>query len=193
MTAHSLNDMNSATLAETALIEARSTEMPGPARLWKGFAMLAAAAAVVLAGATPMRADEGSDNLAKIIVGGLIVGAIVNDMKHRDGDRPRYDDENYGSGYYGNNDYYGGDRHKARDRNNRRRIPDDCAVTIDSRDSGRVTLYGGRCLRDYGFRNLPDCGRSVRIYGQRDTLFSAQCLRRAGIGGSRLPRSSDHD
>ncbi|MBL4927041.1 hypothetical protein [Fuscibacter oryzae] len=189
MTAYSLNDMNSETLAETALLQARNAAAPKPVRLWKGIAMLAAAAAVVLVGATPMQADEDSDNLAKIIVGGLIVGAIVNDMKHRDGDRPQYDDEDY----YGSGDYYRGDHYKARDRHNRRRIPEDCAITIDSRDSGRVTLYGGRCLRDYGFRDLPDCGRSVRIYGQRDKLFSAQCLRRAGFGGSRLPRSSDRD
>lgn len=188
MTANVLNDLNSAVLAETALGQNRRSAPGKPARLWKGLTMLAAAAAVVLVGTAPMQADEDSDNLAKIIVGGLIVGAIVNDMKHRDGDRPQYDDGDY----YGSGDYYDGDRYKARDRH-RRSIPQDCAITIDSRDRGRVTLYGGRCLRDYGYRNLPDCGRSVRIYGQRDKLFSAQCLRRAGFGGSRMPRSSDHD
>lgn len=166
MTAHILNDMNSETLAETALLQARNATPRTSARLWKGLTMLAAAAAVVLTGTGPMKADEDSDNLAKIIVGGLIVGAIVNDMKRRDGDRPRYEDD----------DYY-----QSRDRHSRRRIPGECAITIDSRDSGRVTLYGGRCLRDYGFRNLPDCGRSVRIYGKRDKLFSSQCLRRAGF------------
>lgn len=186
MTANILNDIRSETLAETALLQARAAAPRKAARLWKGLALLAAAAAVVVAGARPTLADEDSDNLAKIIVGGLIVGAIVNDMQHRDGDRPRYydevdDDRYYEDGYY------------RRDRHNRRRVPGECAITIDSRDSGRVTLYGGRCLRDYGFRDLPDCGRSVRIYGQRDRLYSAQCLRRAGIGGSKLPRSSDHD
>lgn len=164
MTANTLN-MNSETLAETALLQGRTAAPRRSARLWKGMALLAAAVAVVVAGARPTLADEDSDNLAKIIVGGLIVGAIVNDMQHRDGDRPRYQDD----------DYY-----QTRDRHNRRRVPGECAITIDSRDSGRVTLYGGRCLRDYGLRNLPDCGRSVRIYGKRDTLFSAQCLRRAG-------------
>lgn len=188
MTANILNDIRSETLAETALLQARAAAPRKAARLWKGLALLAAAAAVVVAGARPTLADEDSDNLAKIIVGGLIVGAIVNDMQHRDGDRPQYDDGDY----YRSGDYYDGDRYKARDRH-RRSIPQDCAITIDSRDRGRVTLYGGRCLRDYGYRNLPDCGRSVRIYGQRDKLFSAQCLRRAGFGGSRMPRSSDHD
>jgi hypothetical protein len=189
MTAHSLTDLSSATLAETVLVQGRRSAPGKPARLWKGLTMVAAAAAVVLIGAAPMQADEDSDNLAKIIVGGLIVGAIVNDMQHRDGDRPQYDD----SDYYGSDDYYGDNRHRSRDRHNRRRIPGECAITIDSRDSGLVTLYGGRCLRDYGFRDLPDCGRSVRIYGQRDKLFSAQCLRRAGFGGSRMPRGSDRD
>lgn len=180
---------NSATLAETAVIQARSAAPRKTGRLWKGLTLTAAALAMVIAGSRPMLANEDSDNLAKIIVGGLIVGAIVNDMQHRDGDRVQYDD----SDYYDNGDYYGGDRYRARDRHHRRNIPQECAITIDSRDSGRVTLYGGRCLRDYGFRNLPDCGRSVRIYGKRDQLFSAQCLRRAGWGGSQRPRSSDHD
>ena len=136
-------------------------------QMWKGVTLLAAAAAIALSGTAPASANEDSDNLAKIIVGGLIVGAIVNDMQHRDGDRPRYADDDY---------YQTRDRH-------RRRIPGDCAITIEGRDRGLVTAYGGRCLRDYGFRNLPDCGRSVRIYGHRDTLYSAQCLRRAGFRG----------
>lgn len=177
MTAFANHMTHSETLAETALLQSRKSSPKKVRGLFRGIAILATACAMTLSTATPSLADRESDTLAKIIVGGLIVGAIVNDMKHKNGDRPRYDDEDYG--------YYNG---------RQPRLPRDCAVTIDSRDSGPVTLYGGRCLRDYGFRDLPRCGRSVTIYGERDKLYSSECLRRAGFRNpSRFPRSGDRD
>lgn len=148
--------LHSATLAETA--SSRRVQGGRSAnRLLGGLTLLAAAAAVVLAGATPSRADRKSDDIAKIIVGALVVGAIVNQM----------------------NDDNGHNRHKPQPYPvEERRPPRACAITIDGRDRRDVTLYGGNCLRDYGWRDLPRCGREMTIYGHRDRLYSDECLRR---------------
>jgi hypothetical protein len=146
-------NLHSDTLAETAF--ARREAPTGPAhRLLGGLTLLAAAVALVLASAAPTRANERSDNIAKIIVGALIVGAIANELK--DDRRPPA-------------------HQPVRDK----RPPRACAISIDSRErGGDVTLYGGNCLRQHGWRDLPSCGRSMTIYGQRDRLYSPDCLRR---------------
>ena len=60
-------------------------------------------------------------------------------------------------------------------------VPAECAIEFDS-DQGPAVVYSRNCLLDVGFRHaLPDCGRSVRIYGTRDRVYSAQCLTRAGF------------
>ena len=53
---------------------------------------------------------------------------------------------------------------------------------MDSSNYGTVRMYPERCLRSEGFNyQMPDCGRSVRIYGQPDWVYSEQCLRDAGF------------
>ena len=53
---------------------------------------------------------------------------------------------------------------------------------IDSNRGRAVTVYSENCLRREGFNyRLPDCARSVRIYGKRDRVYSEQCLRDAGF------------
>ena len=43
-------------------------------------------------------------------------------------------------------------------------------------------MYSESCLLDEGFNyRLPDCARPIRIYGQRDYVYSEQCLRDAGF------------
>ena len=61
-------------------------------------------------------------------------------------------------------------------------MPNICAIEIDSDQGYPVTVYSENCLHDEGFDyRLPNCGRSVRIYGERDRIYSAQCLRDAGF------------
>ncbi len=148
-------EMHSDTLAETAFAT-RTVAGRAANRLLGGLTLLAAAIALALAAAAPTRADERSDNIAKVIVGALIVGAIVNELDDDGGRRPP-------SHHYPASD---------------RRPPRACAISIDSRDHGDVTLYGGNCLRQHGWRDLPRCGRQMTIYGHRDRLYSAECLRR---------------
>lgn len=146
----------SATLAETALSRRSAATPTDPLkRLMGGLTVVALLVALLAATAVPARADKRSDNIAKLIVGALIVGAIVNEMKDDKPKPPKHPP------------------HSAR-------IPAACAITIDSQERRNVTLYGGNCLRDHGIRNLPSCGRSMTIYGQRDRLYSADCLRSAG-------------
>ncbi|NPD14348.1 hypothetical protein HOY34_03925 [Xinfangfangia sp. D13-10-4-6] len=61
------------------------------------------------------------------------------------------------------------------------RVPSVCAVQIEGRDGG-FRWYSASCMRNYGIRgNLPhNCALQASIFGQRDQLFPADCLRRAG-------------
>jgi hypothetical protein len=114
---------------------------------------------LVLGSAAPSFADKQSDDLAKALAAALLLGAVINGIDNNN------------------------DRHKPRhppEPVRQKRVPSVCAIEIDS-DRGRsVTVYTESCLRDEGFRRLPNCGRSVRIYGQRDRIYSDQCLRDAG-------------
>lgn len=149
--------IRSATLAETAHASRPHVAGVMPLkRLLGGLTALAVAAALVAASAVPSHADQKSDNIAKIIVGALIVGAIVNEVQK---DKPRTPVQPA----------------KAR------RIPAACAIEIESSQQPRpVVVYGGRCLRDHGISRLPACGRGATIYGHADRLYSPDCLRGAG-------------
>lgn len=143
-------------LAETHLDQ---TKRAVPARkagaLLRGLTAATVAVSVMLASAAPSYADKKGDDLAKALAAALIIGAIVNGI---DNSKPK----------------------PAPEPVRQKRVPSVCAIEIDSDHGRSVTVYTESCLRDEGFRRLPDCGRSVRIYGQRDRIYSAQCLRDAG-------------
>ena len=152
--------IHSSILAETTHGRApQSGEALPLKRLMSGLTMLAAAMALIAASAVPSHADRRSDNIAKVIVGALIVGAIVNEVQ-KDKRKPKPPVEPVDT----------------------RRVPSACAIEIESSSQPRpVVVYGGNCLRDYGLNRLPNCGRSATIYGRNDRLYSPDCLRDAGF------------
>ena len=146
-------------LAETHHALARRSAVKPAGRFWRGLTALTVAASLVLASAAPSFADKQGDDLAKALAAALLLGVVINGIdNNNDRNKPRH----------------------APDPVRQKRVPSVCAIEIDS-DRGRsVTVYTESCLRDEGFRRLPNCGRSVRIYGQRDRIYSDQCLRDAG-------------
>lgn len=124
----------------------------------------AAALAVVLATTIPAKAEK--NDLAKALIAALVVGAIAHELK--DNDKPAAapvplplpEPEPASS----------------------KRVPSVCAISIDGAERS-VTLYPESCLRAEGFKpRLPrGCANTATIYGQRDRIYSAQCLRDAGF------------
>jgi hypothetical protein len=130
------------------------------------FASLMTGGAVVLAlalgTALPAKADR--NDLAKALLGALVVGVIVNELndtpKAAPVAPPVVKAELVRSS----------------------RVPAVCAISIDGARQS-VTLYPESCLRREGFdRRLPrNCANQASIFGRDDTVYSAQCLRDAGF------------
>lgn len=122
----------------------------------------AAALALVLATAIPAKAEK--NDLAKALIAALVVGAIAHELKDKDKPAPLPvplpEPEPV----------------KAK------RVPAVCAISIDGADRS-VTLFPESCLRQEGFNyRLPrHCANSATIFGERDRVYSAQCLREAGF------------
>jgi hypothetical protein len=119
----------------------------------------AAALAVVLATAIPAKADK-KDDLAKALIAALVVGAIAHELNDKPKPAPVPVPEPVKS----------------------KRVPSVCAISIDGAERS-VTLYPESCLRSEGFdHRLPrGCANSATIFGERDRVYSAQCLRDAGF------------
>lgn len=134
----------------------------------------AAATALGLLAGTSVPARADSDDLAKALAALAIVGILAsqanrgraqqfqNDPRHDRGHQPRQA------------------RHP--------QVPSTCAIEITG-NTGIATVYGENCLRQQGVNaRLPEyCARTARIFGQRDRIYSDQCLREAGfrVGGAR--------
>jgi hypothetical protein len=119
----------------------------------------AAALALVLATAIPAKADK-KDDLAKALIAALVVGAIAHELKDDKKPAPLPEPEPVRSA----------------------RVPSVCAISIDGSDRS-VSLYSETCLRQEGFDyRLPrGCANNATIFGERDRVYSAQCLRDAGF------------
>lgn len=148
--------------AQSGAVHARRSPLK---RLLGGMTALAVAGSLVLASAVPSHADRRGDNIAKALAAAIVLGLIVNNA-------------NKGNG------------HPAPAPKpvpvpvpvKKPRVPNVCAIEIDSDAGYPVTVYSENCLQDEGFDyRLPNCARSVRIYGQRDRIYSAKCLRDAGF------------
>lgn len=120
----------------------------------------AAALALVLATAIPARAEK--NDLAKALIAALVVGAIAHELKDKDKPVPLPIPEP--------------------EPVKSKRVPSVCAISIDGAERS-VTLYPESCLREEGFDyRLPrHCANGATIFGQRDRVYSAQCLRDAGF------------
>jgi hypothetical protein len=112
----------------------------------------AAALALVLATAIPARAEP--NDLTKALIAALVVGAIAHELNDKDKPAPVTS----------------------------KRVPAVCAISIDGAERS-VTLFPESCLRKEGFDyRLPRyCANSATIFGKRDRVYSAQCLREAGF------------
>lgn len=119
----------------------------------------AAALALVLATAIPAKAENKND-LTKALIAALVVGVIAHELKDKDKPAPVPVPEPVKS----------------------KRVPAVCAISIDGADRS-VTLYPESCLREEGFNyRLPrGCANTATIFGERDRVYSAQCLRDAGF------------
>ncbi|MCB6179389.1 hypothetical protein LHP98_14800 [Rhodobacter sp. Har01] len=142
----------------------RAVPAPAPGRFFAGLAAAAAVLALVLASALPARADKRSDDLAKALLGIIVLGAIVNELN--DNDRKPAP----------------APVHKKKHKADRPRIPAVCAIQIDGQRRS-VTVYPESCLRDEGVRaKLPrHCSHEARIYGKWDRIYGVDCLREAGF------------
>ncbi len=121
--------------------------------------MGAVAFAMVLGAAMPVKADKKND-LAKALLGALVVGVIVNELTDKPKPAPVVTPQPVKS----------------------LRVPAVCAISIDGADRS-VTLYPESCLRREGFdHRLPrGCANTARVFGRDDKVYSAQCLRDAGF------------
>lgn len=123
----------------------------------------AVALAVALGTALPAKADR-KDDLAKALLGAIVVGVIVNELNDRPKPTPPAPVVVPPEPVRTN------------------RVPAVCAITIDGAQQS-VTLYPESCLRREGFdRRLPrSCANQASVFGRDDKVYSAQCLRDAGF------------
>jgi hypothetical protein len=120
----------------------------------------AVALALALGATFPAKADR-KDDLAKALVGALVVGVIAKELN----DKPKH----------------GSPRVITPEPVRSDRVPAVCAITIDGAKQS-VTLYTESCLRREGIEGrLPRCANSARIFGRDDRVYSVQCLRNAGF------------
>ena len=119
----------------------------------------AVAFALVLGAAMPAKAAK-NDDLAKALIAALVVGAIVKGLDDAGQDRRDVRPEKVRGG----------------------RVPSVCAISIDGAKQS-VTLYSETCLKGEGVTApLPkSCANTATIFGRKDRVYSAQCLRNAGF------------
>lgn len=157
----------SETLAETihALRDTRQTEIFTLKRQANILVVLLMAISLLAATAVPSHAEKRGNDLAKIIAGALVIGLIAKTIDdNKDRHKPKPQPQPYPEPVY------------------EPRVPSVCAISIDSNSGDAVTMYSQSCLRREGFDyRLPNCARDVRIYGEADRVYSAQCLRDAGF------------
>lgn len=117
----------------------------------------AAVLALILATAIPAKADK-KDDLAKALIAAVVIGAIAHELNDKPAPSPAPLPV----------------RHP--------RVPSVCAISINGAERS-VTLYPESCLRAEGFTHaLPrGCANGASIFGERDRVYSAQCLRDAGF------------
>lgn len=171
----------------------------GPAQSPRRFSALltagAVVAALVLSTALPARAQIEGQDLAKLLVGALVVGAIIHEVKKDDDRKPAAKPEQlveHRPGHQPGNQPYGHYPNKPWQKPAAVRLPAVCAIEIDGSlpANGRkdqrarpVTFYPESCLNDLGLRqaDLPrHCASGARLFGTRDRVYGQDCLKSAG-------------
>lgn len=162
---------------------------------------LACALALAPLSPRPAAAAEGED-IARLLLGLVVVGAVVNALDNGRGEAPsratnRYDDEDWyrsdddddrrwippGQAWdppghaWGRRDDHRGNRHWGR-----RELPSYCMVELRNRRD-RAQVFGERCLERAGVRvnRLPQaCAFDIRTDRGRRTIYGARCLQEFG-------------
>lgn len=162
-----------------------------PRRIAANLTSVAMAGSMLLAASLPVQAAPDGKDLAKLLLGALVVGAIIHEVK-KDDDRPApttVDHRPHG----GKPGAHGKPWNKPGNRPAPQRLPSVCAIEIDApAPRGRkthmppkaVAFYPERCLRDMGLRraDLPKtCAIGATLFGQRDRVYAEDCLREAGF------------
>lgn len=164
-------DIFSETLAETVRsqrIDLSSPPQIRPAlrRIGRALTSAVLATSLLIGSAAPSLADRRSDNFAKALGAALILGLALNAAsKGQAAPAPAPQPQ---------------PQPQPQPRAEAPRVPAACAITLEGQAARAGVIYSGNCLRDEGFRHLPDCARPMRLYGQRDQAYSARCLREAG-------------
>ena len=169
--------MHSETLAETvhALRDARAKPVFALKRQGNRLMAALVALSMLAASATPSHADKRGDDLAKALAAALAIGLVINaiDKNNKKHTTPAPAPQPYPYPHH---------PRPTPQPIHQPRVPAACAIEMDSSNYGTVRMYPERCLRSEGFNyRMPDCGRSVRIYGQPDWVYSEQCLRESGF------------
>lgn len=169
--------LHSETLAETvhALRDARAKPVFALKRQGNRLMAALVALSMLAASATPSHADKRGDDLAKALAAALAIGLVVNaiDKNNKKHTTPAPAPQPYPYPHH---------PRPTPQPVHQPRVPAACAIEMDSSNYGTVRMYPERCLRSEGFNyRMPDCGRSVRIYGQPDWVYSEQCLRESGF------------
>lgn len=168
--------MMSETLAETL----QPLPVPRQRRRLAALTAGAVALSVVLAQATPVRADDNDDllaALAALAVIGVIASAADDDRNEAAQPLPLPPPPAYHPRPSHSYPVHG------------ITLPAACAIEIETRDHREVVLYSDNCLDRLGIHRLPDrCAREVTYQGRRDWLYGQACLREAGYRFQPMPR-----
>lgn len=149
------------TLAETMLRQPRIAPARPARRIVAAIAILATVLGVMAGTAVPARAD---DDLAKALAAIAMVGIIAHAARAKDRAPPQTTQPPT--------------PHPVA---TTRRVPAVCGIEL-SGNRTRATLYSESCMVERGVRGLPTrCAKPARIYGQRDFIYTADCLRQGGL------------
>ena len=153
------------TLAETMLRQPRIIPARPGRRIVAAIAILATALGVMAGTAVPARADS---DLAKALAAIAVVGIIAHAARAKD--RPPAP----------------APKKKPKPVAATRQVPAVCGIELSGSQT-RATLYSENCMVQRGVSTLPTfCAKPARIYGQRDFIYTADCLRQGGLS---VPRN----
>ena len=145
------------TLAEIMLRQPRPVPARPGRRIVAAIAILAIALGLMAGTAVPARAN---DDLAKALAAIAVVGIIAHAARAKDR-KPA--------------------KAAPRPVTATRQVPAVCGIELSGSQT-RATLYSENCMVQRGVSALPTyCAKPARIYGERDFIYTADCLRQGGL------------
>lgn len=141
------------------------------------------ALSLMMASSLPARADSRSDNLARVLISAIAIGAVIHSVDKSKKRRAQEEARR-------NPPLPQPEPLPAHARPGSR-LPQACAIEIAGRHRS-ATVYPARCLRREGIEaHLPRrCGFEARIFGRVDRVYAEDCLLESGF---RLGRAEWRD